>query len=1389
MKKKFSGIIAVVLLLLVVFFAGCLQQNVSREACVSFSSIAQADVPSCNSQSECLQKIKEKWFNSAESEILSQRAFLYLNSFENHFANSWFHYNESEKLLKKIQGNCSSNSSELLQNLDELKLALKQLSKEVSLASKDAVSFSAVLVDDLNANRIELISEEKTFSDFHYFKNALLERIGLFSKSNSFVSRFMEIENRIDSAALNFGISPQTNYFLVALKTLLRPLPFFYISDGRIGFGLFSGFEKMIEKIELSESAEQSVFLLEKIPQFEFVNIVDSAISSDNSAFSEFSEKAKNSLMHLRELSETKNRLLESIKEKIVSIENELEKSTAFSPNVFDDRLLSELFVLLDFPSTARTQLNSIESVSRFVSLTSIELSELRKKTVFFSSDNSVPIGLQLKESKEILVRLEELEHNVLFFNNEVLLGLKNICDERISAIESQLSKLKQESFPVGVKNLLYLSLFEAKQFNEGENNPASLLHCKKAIEFQADFLDAKKDYNFFYQKNSSQAKDCLAFLKTFFLKSRISLFEERFASLSLFDSDENPVAAQIACSELKIDIEKELLKSEKIVLLEEELKLIEELLKKLLFFQAKGVVSQKEYSDLEESYVGLEKVFLEENALLENFDRIDLLMETAVELKSELIEFLKEAFSEYFEKNFSASTIFPKQVSTITDENILTMVSFSNPFAETISFPFSSKILLKEDRQMRVGIHSNGISSASISNGFLLIEFNFFSRTEFVELYYPVKSIVSKEKLEAISVSLDTALFSKKTEIIFPIQSAKAIIAIEIPFFEKIKKDSVRVFANGNSVNFSFENERIIAVFFVENQQKTVMETFFELNNPFAFSFDDLTQKEFDENTAIMEFSFSLKNQLDFSLPAKQVLARFPFNLSGFADLKVFDAAGSKNSFSIVSDEIALLETGSFFPLEEKRFFAKAILFDSNNFFETQIALLVEKTNELSMVENEFRQENFSLLLKEIQQKILLLKQNSIGKSDKTRLLKEAFSQISFLENTVLERKQFFSQFNGILREFSDKNNYFFKLVFELKNKDFNELAKDLFLEFENYSMEIESLKNDFSKNPKAAIDKAGKIVSKANNLLFGNKLFDELLEKKESLIIQFNSDYDANSDEYDLLSNSALLGRAKAIEERISELVFEKNPIEIVKLLSELKLLSKERESVFSNGLIEFKEKSVLFNELVSVKIPANLKKLKSLFNGVSSLLLQRINYLPNISLSEINAFEKKLDLLKSPLLLRRISKSIAFLDKNDLKGFFESKKVFSEDFESKLNEAVSWNEQLEKKFFSIKSEAENLLVEANSKKDLDEKQKNYLQKARIALEKEEYLKSISFSKAALLSLPVVEQQFEVPFPVFPLLGIILVTAAVKVMKKNGKKQQSKKELKRVERVLIDD
>jgi hypothetical protein len=191
----------IIIILVLIYLSGCLDKltTFEKQTCLTATHYAQTSVPSCNSQQSCYNKLKAISLNNSNQ--LPINISNKIEFYKNNISSSMFYFNESKKLLDKVNSSCKNNKFdlELIDNVNSLFYNISRIFSYVDKSTENSISILKDYAIYFKNQDIYEISEEELYSDFIEINNNLNE----LQKEN------IESENyakyiKTDSAQVNF---------------------------------------------------------------------------------------------------------------------------------------------------------------------------------------------------------------------------------------------------------------------------------------------------------------------------------------------------------------------------------------------------------------------------------------------------------------------------------------------------------------------------------------------------------------------------------------------------------------------------------------------------------------------------------------------------------------------------------------------------------------------------------------------------------------------------------------------------------------------------------------------------------------------------------------------------------------------------------------------------------------------------------------------------------------------------------------------------------------------------------------------------------------------------------------------------------------------------------
>ncbi|GEM_PF-4657322 len=513
-------------ILITVLLFGCISQQdlfEARFACIKLSAQSAADIPKCDTQSQCFEKTNSV-FGKFDSGLLSFEARTALFEYQNQVAKSWLFFNQSQQNLSKIQSLCQSGSAlhELPMQMNELNRNLLLAFESVDAANQSAVGVLALERDYLARQEADKVREEALFDAYAFLQNHLNDlELGESQSDTRFSEKLAFAQHRKEQVFSRFGfskefVSPTRLYdllpenqkpFLDQAKEISVFLPFFLPTVWSAS-AYFSTRDKTID----------SVRAISSFPAFEFFQLISELVGENNSVLSEWGQTMVEVTEKKKTFWGSKAALENKIKLQLSRVFAQSNELDATQLNAFDSERFGLLLRNLESKNRVSIQsfeINTLEDAKVRVLEQQRELTErydaLSRKGLL----NQISLGSQVQQLKTLSSELDLLEQNVRFLKTELSDGVLDACIQKKEYIQQKLSS--NDSTDESLRELKDRVLFRLRLFDTALAQSEKWMHCSEFIEVFESYETAQTDFAQFEADLKSKTAQCRSILDRMF--------------------------------------------------------------------------------------------------------------------------------------------------------------------------------------------------------------------------------------------------------------------------------------------------------------------------------------------------------------------------------------------------------------------------------------------------------------------------------------------------------------------------------------------------------------------------------------------------------------------------------------------------------------------------------------------------------------------------------------------------------------------------------------------------------------------------------------------------------------------------------------------------------
>lgn len=1361
------------LMLFLVLLAGCSQEETTkaRLLCLDLTSYSQASIPECQTQENCFSGV-EKAF-ALGGEHLSPRVNQKLHEYKNHVARSWLYYSRAMKGIREMQEICRSSSdfSATTGKVNELNHNLALAFSEADAANKD--SFSIILLERaaLENEGVNLIREEKLFSDYAALNNNLneLSLATMQKNSDTYVSLYFERMGEFSQVLgqLNAGPLPLNEFSAMDFvdyldEPLLAQLPdtvFFMPLLTNAASSIISYFNQAL-------TLQESVAALKKFPSFEVLNTFNGIMGTDNSVAEKFFGLLNSDSSHRAELLQKNAQMESEIQGMIARIDSQISSLDSSNYASFDQNFLNSLYSLLEQQTSIATQAYSLADISTIKEDSTAQCLAIKRS--FQSVLDSGFLGkISLGEKTAALKQLRSeallLSENLDYISAEVVSGLAVLCDERISLIAEKVDSAQfSGGSPTQTSDLRARLKYRISQYKSAAGSTEKLLLCKPAVEQYVLFEKALLNFKEYEIETGSEIEKCLGYLDAVFSSAETALgdYLPVFEKLKLLEEPyENPGQVLNSCLTLRDNAMRIISQDtgvRKITANHAQSKSLLDAITKLADYP--NVIAQGTILLAEEQFSAEGQYF--SGTSLDAAKALPVLDELEVSSGKMLADFggiLLGAMKTLLERT-AAFESFTDSVPELGREYAAKLkLTLQNDF---VALGRRIELEIKPPQpNLALSRSSQNVESAIVKDGLLLITLVSVPLGPTV-LFFDSNAVLatSEESEKVLWVDSGRAMVERTITLSTSGTLPKLKLATGIPQQELLLWESVHIFSGNSEITFHAEQGSL--VFFLDNAENNQkIRLYYTLSNPIAHSFTLLSQEPLDSNTMRYHYSLSITNNLaGVGLNDTKLMLQFPLPENEPEHMEFFASDGKPVQFQALGGGRVAFVAPTIPPKQTMEFY---------------LTLTVKNYESYWLSVAEGYRERLMLLSASASEKTKNLAAGLLGELDSLPAAQTTGSAASI--NALLALGSRVEELGSAEENLSlSLSNY---AVLE------NEIAGELQrLQSEAETMGLYGF-DSFAAPVLGAIADANSHIAKSAGFRLGNdinsaisELFmaravlsgippsglqQKILEEKD-LLMRSAEELFMLSSRYGI-QESAARQEIASLENSVSESAMANDFTASRKNLDALGLRITDFNRAISSSLEkragEISEKISLFCRLADAEIPALLAELGKLTATDNAAGLA--SYPLPVTAERLGKIALQLRSLNSLALRKEFD---AFLSEVQ-GGNFLSALGKAEPFEPELDEALAQatllRDELSGNLNRIKEDAVALFNSAVQKfrgAEPNAEATELLEEARRELEGKNYISSIALSNRAtsLVSLPP-ETGSGIPLAVYPLVAII--------------------------------
>jgi len=471
-------------LILLLALSGCIQllNTQEKQACLAATHLSTTSIPSCDSQEGCLNKINEITISKNITKEINNDIIIY----QNKLASSYYYFNQSKNLLKKLNKACSSaNPKDMITIVNDLFFNFGQIFTYVDSSSESSIIHFRDMVVYLESQGIDLIPEEELYTDY-ILLNENINELKEQTSNNNYINNLIKEVAIINEISKDFGFKKTylseisyidlTTYYL---KLINEP------SESTKVPTIAPGFYYVLDQLSSIAAFRKVNLNLKNTDNYNLYLVLDRIVGQNNSTSTEFI-KINNQINNNLDVIYEKIKILEN---KIIENKEYLEnsdyiefmiqrKTFAYSKITFGEYLknLKNYDIAISRNKLLNEELiieenivnNCIEELTKIINLNIIELEDF----VFINP------GSQEECTYIINIINERLN------NNSKIKLLNNIVSENKILINELLVHSNSYNFD---NKLILLNYYEIVQNIEKNQNYENIININEIIDTQTE--------------------------------------------------------------------------------------------------------------------------------------------------------------------------------------------------------------------------------------------------------------------------------------------------------------------------------------------------------------------------------------------------------------------------------------------------------------------------------------------------------------------------------------------------------------------------------------------------------------------------------------------------------------------------------------------------------------------------------------------------------------------------------------------------------------------------------------------------------------------------------------------------------------------------------------
>jgi hypothetical protein len=956
-----------------------------KNLCTKFASKSYAFIPECTTESACFVEVtkifKTKLNYSDESKLYE---------IKNHVARSWYFYNQSLKDQKNIQNYCQKGDNIALSGaINQTQDLISDSFHELDLAMKKSFELIAEKEANLTKSKIDLVKEEKIYSDLIELRQIISELNTGGTNSDTYVSYYTKKSNEFakSSASKGFNVLVEKTPFWIEEFELIDETALKKIGLTEESYFPFvkNIFSKAIDQAELLFFKKQSLLALSNFPLYEFMKLYSNLGGNNNSALKRFAD-----LM---------NRISEN--------ENELNKKIEESWKVNENKALKINELLLEKNKFAEFKPLADKLIEKTITIDNNLLPKVREKLTQYlnlkeeKSSSKITKGEELNRLRDAEINFEEyilrLEFEANGFSEKLIKACKSKAEEKID--DKNITNLNI------IKLIQEVNYFASRTKNT--QNKECLLSCTEMVAKIEELNQALTDYAVIEENKKNSSKECLSFLEKIFLSETLSELKSKYELLKETKLDKEKLAEfEKECNSIKKQVQNELNSTEiykKILSEYTKLKNNILILNKISFY-LNASSARELFDSYEKKALVFEDYFENETIKLDKISPLkEEILQKIVSINRELEKVNEAKGLEYIQKNVV--------IKTLNSESIETNNYFDSKKELIIDNPF---FRINHQTYLQLTIDLNNITKkdewiTSVENNLVNLEYIPVGKTL---IYFEETSLISTIETDSFEYSSNELSLLKRELTFNPKTSAQnVIVGTTNP------KNTVSEIVLVNNENILYAVNENKTKFLVEKlTPQSSAEILFYISNIIELTKELIETKTTDIDETLI-YKVSAKNTL-----SKKLLPNLIIPLpSTSAEITVYSQDYTKKEIKKIGDKI-IIQNQSFLENETKYYEIWVKTSDALDYYQEglkkQESFFTEhnqpqkaeetqkiiKTNELILMKKIFESNSLEIQKIETDEKnksnLELMKQKLLEKIEELRQKQKEFYDLGLITN-----------------------------------------------------------------------------------------------------------------------------------------------------------------------------------------------------------------------------------------------------------------------------------------------------------------------------------------------------------------------------------------------------